>query len=200
MLPLAVKRFFSGNSKKWWHGVDSSFAKLQEEQPEFKLEELLENEVFMSALVRATLIATGTNQDEKRRFLRNALINIATGSAPDQDIQQIYLSAVDVFTPSHVQILELMWNGFVRLKQQGYDTSATGVPQFRTYRSLIETLLPKLKGEQELVQAVMGDLRNRGFTRQGSPDDVIQHPSVTNFGGGFLQFVTRPEEANGSSK
>lgn len=194
MLPFAVKRFFSGSSNKWWHGLDSSFAKLQAEKPEFKLEELLENEVFMSALVRATLIAAGTNQDEKRRFLRNALINIATGSAPDEDIQQIYLSAIEAFTPTHVQILEVMWNGFQRLRQQGIDTSATAVSQFRTYGSLIEKLLPRLRGQQDLVQAAMSDLANRGFTKARAVDAVIQHPSITNFGGRFLQFVTKPEE------
>jgi hypothetical protein len=194
VLPLAIKRFFSGSLNRWWQGVDSSFAKIQEEQPKFKIEDLPKNDAFMSALVRATLIAAGTNQDEKRRFLRNALINIATESAPDEDIQQIYLSAIETFTPTHVHILDVMCNGFSRLRQQGIDTSATSRTPFRTYGSLIEQLLPKLNGQQDLVQAAMSDLANRGFTTARAPGDVIQHPLITNFGGRFLQFVTKPEE------
>ena len=86
-------------------------------------EEIFANESFVTATFQATRIAISTHQHEKRVLLRNALLNIASGKGPGEDMQHIYLRLVDEFTPSHVRILD--FSGVVRrgLQRSPWDAS-----------------------------------------------------------------------------
>jgi hypothetical protein len=78
------------------------------------LEKLLENHTFLSAVFQATRVAGGTHLSEKRAMLRNAMVNIAVGDAPDEDLQHIFLNLIDQRTVSHVKVLKFIKNGLPR--------------------------------------------------------------------------------------
>jgi hypothetical protein len=66
---------------------------------------------------------------------------------------------------------------------------------FTNYRQAIEALVPELKGQEDFVQYIMTDLRNRGFSRVGGSNTSFpESPGVTNMGGQFLDFVLKPED------
>lgn len=68
-------------------------------------ETLATNDAFVSAFAQATQAALKSHQIEKLEALRNAVLNVAAGSAPDEDLQSIFLNLIDSFTPLHLRLL-----------------------------------------------------------------------------------------------
>lgn len=57
--------------------------------------------------MHATQIALRSHQTEKLNALRNAIVNVAKGSAPDEVLQNVFLNFVDSFTEMHLKILKV---------------------------------------------------------------------------------------------
>jgi hypothetical protein len=133
-----------------------------------------------------------THQREKREYLRNALLNIATGKTSDEIKQQIFLNAVEAFSPAHVKALDLVWRGAG--KQKLWEGSTVPIPR-RTYGAAIDISAPELKEQVNLIGAILADLRNGGFSTLGGPDlSFPQGGLITNLGVEFLNFVLSPED------
>jgi hypothetical protein len=60
---------------------------------------MVKDEIFISASIQIARVVVGTHQEEKRKYLRNALLNVALGKAPDELKQQIFLNAIEGFAP-----------------------------------------------------------------------------------------------------
>ena len=58
------------------------------------VENLVKDEVFISASIQIARIVVAAHQEEKRSYLRNALLNIAIGKRPEETKQQAFLNAV----------------------------------------------------------------------------------------------------------
>jgi hypothetical protein len=74
------------------------------------VEALQENPVFISVVNSATRSALLSHREEKREALQNAILNVAAGRAPDEDLQLVFLGYIDTFTPMHLRILALVQN------------------------------------------------------------------------------------------
>ena len=157
----------------------------------FNAENLVENEAFVSATIQATLIAIGTHQQEKRAMLRNALVNIAVGKGPDEDMQHIYLQLIDEFTPSHVKILHFLWTASSRVAA----TYNGMLPRFQTYREVLDLLEPEFRGKTDLLQQILTDLNRRGLSTLQGVNLAFPQQVMTNQGIAFLQFVLAPVDA-----
>jgi hypothetical protein len=107
------------------------------------VENIVRDEAFISASVQVARIVVSTHQREKLDYLRNALLNIAVGKGVGEIKQQIFLNAIEVFTPAHVKILNLIW----RSLNPGWDKHSVPLPQ-RTYSRAIELLVPEVRGSQ----------------------------------------------------
>jgi hypothetical protein len=168
--------------------VQETAARVEDLQPE----KLAQNEAFVSATMKAAQIAMSTHQKEKREYLRNALLNIAMGKSTDEVKQQIFLNAVEAFTPAHVKALDLIWRGAGR--KIPWDTNSIGMGQ-RDYGTALGILAPEAKGQPSLQTAIFADLRNRGFSNLGGPEQGFpQGGIITNLGIEFLNFILRPED------
>jgi hypothetical protein len=156
------------------------------------VENLVQDEAFISASIQAARIAVGTHRKEKREYLRNALLNIAIGKAPDEVKQQMFLNAIEAFTPAHVQALDLIWRaGGVTIP---WDGNSIALRQ-RTYGTAVGLLVPEVAGQPSLIGAIFADLRNRGFSTLGGPDQSFpQGGLMTNLGVEFMTFVMSPGE------
>ena len=51
----------------------------------------------MSVVLQATQAALRTHQAEKLEALRNAVLNVAAGKGPSDDMQMVFLSFIDSF-------------------------------------------------------------------------------------------------------
>lgn len=88
---------------KWMVAVGERLHELEKEG--LKLADLQENEQFVSAVMHASQIVLRTHQEAKLDALRNAVLNVAVGQAPEEALQHLFLTLVDSFTELHLQIL-----------------------------------------------------------------------------------------------
>jgi hypothetical protein len=82
-----------------------------------KIADLPNNEVFVSAVLQGARVAAATHQASKRAMLRNALLNVAFGTAPDEDQIQLFLQMIETMTPTQISLLNYFWNPRKRLKE-----------------------------------------------------------------------------------
>jgi hypothetical protein len=178
----------------WLEGLYERLKRMEGQVAGFHFEDLKHNEVFVSAAVQATRAAMATHQQDKLEYLRNALLNIALGKGPSEELQQVFVGAVEVFSASHIKILNVLWKGAGDLSQKALWSSASphGI---RDYGKAINALHPELANQDNLVRYIMSDLRSRGFTNLGGPADPFPQSgsnAITNMGVEFLRFVLEP--------
>ena len=155
----------------------------------FTLENLQQNEQFISALIVTTRIATSTHHREKRRMLRNILVKIGTFCNIDEDLQFVYLRLVDDLSPTHVKILEFFWRGNSRIVA----INGGMMPLGNKRQEFVDKLLPELKGKPHVDQIIQ-DLRSRGLCTAQDITAGMGSQVMTNHGIGFLGFILTPEE------
>ncbi|HYK36171.1 hypothetical protein [Alloacidobacterium sp.] len=176
--------------EEWFKELADDFDCLKEKVNGF-IENLAQNEAFVTATIQATRIAIGTHQADKRRLLRNALLNIATSTAFSEDMQHIYLQWIEEFTSSHVKILHFLWTAVSRLAAANGGT----LPRGRSFQDVLDESEPDFRNKGELTGQILNDLKSRGLvTGPQSMNFPFPQQVVTNQGGNFLQFVLRPED------
>jgi hypothetical protein len=164
----------------WFADLQLRLRELESRVEGFKLDDLENNEQFISATLQATQAAMRTHQSEKLEALKNAVVNVAIGQAPEKDLQLIFLNLVDNFTPTHLAVLR--------------DFNAKDHPNRGLFRQ-----------QRDLTDQVVRDLHDRGLLRdtrplaaRGREDDpealVIYDWEVTSLGKQFLSFIKPPEE------
>ena len=155
-----------------------------------RVENLVQDEAFVSASIQIARVVVGTHLQEKRKYLRNALLNIAVGKGPDETRQQIFLNAIEAFTPAHVKALDLIW------RSTPLDWDQLGIPSGqRTYAAAFGIVIPELRGQLAVIDAILAELRNRSLTTLSKADAQFpQGGLVTNLTAQFLNFVLSPEE------
>jgi hypothetical protein len=91
----------------WLRDLGDVVKKISERLPALTAEQLSGNEAFISSTLQASQIALRTHQTEKRDYLKNALVHIATEKSADNEEQGFFLTLIDVFTTTHMEILRL---------------------------------------------------------------------------------------------
>ncbi|MDP8963442.1 MAG: hypothetical protein M3O33_05535 [Cyanobacteriota bacterium] len=72
------------------------------------IKDLHENDLFLTIVLQATLIAGRTHQKEKLEALKNAVVNSVLTNAPEESLQLMFLNFVDTFTPYHLTMLDFV--------------------------------------------------------------------------------------------
>jgi hypothetical protein len=203
LLDLIVAPMVTQRRNEWWDYLGRAVADLQAERADLTVERLTANPAFGSALLQASTVAIRTHQREKLEALRNAVLNVAAGTTPDENLQLTFLTAIDTLTPLHLEFLDciadpLAWadkRHYPVFRQQQIDARSIFEATYR------ETLVPGF--DQVLLQ----DLYNRGLAANdfnpgayggGSGPETL-FPHITEIGRRFLAFITSPiQAANGS--
>jgi hypothetical protein len=138
----------------------------------------MQDDAFFSAFAQATQAAIKTHQQEKLEALRNAVLNVAVGNAPSEDLQCIFLNLIDSFTSKHMQILS-----------------------FFTDRNPV--LPPRFQIQQDLTDQLVTELNSRGLIKDPRPNEARGKDSpiplinctwqVSALGKQFLDFIKAPE-------
>jgi hypothetical protein len=119
------------------------------------MEALQQNESFISATLQATSIALRTKQEEKLDALRNAVLNVAAGDSPDEDIQSMFLQWVDNLTSWHLRILKFFQDPKKHTMAGQYSMGGPAI--------VLESAFPHLRGQREFYDQVVRDLHARGL-------------------------------------
>ena len=153
---------------------------------------LVANEAFVSAATHAIRVAARTHQEEKLEALRNAVLNIAAGAAPEEDQHAMYLDAVDSMTVSHVRVLKKLADQDKRSIRPGNHHRGDAIRPPRV--------------EDAMLAQIVRDLKNRGFVEVDTALDQLDarrisgsNVKLTEYGNAFLEFITSPLERQGTS-
>jgi hypothetical protein len=163
-----------------------------------RMEELASDDVFVSSVIRTSRIAIATHRANKRQFLKNMLIKIGSGCAPDEDMLEVYFRIIEDLTPSHIVLLDFLWMSGSRIAKLYGGTIPVGLK----YQEILGRLLPELSEKQVLVQQILQDLAQYRLINGAIPGTDLSQLSfpqqmMTNQGINLLNFVLSPENLQG---
>lgn len=181
---------------EWLEGIASGLADLQQQVATLTPEQLAQSDEFTTAFLHASQVALHTHQQEKLDALRNAVLNVAAGSAPDEDLQLMFLDAIGTLTPSHLRLLHYFddpaqWPTNRQLPANYVVNATVG--------DLLESAIPEWRQQQQWYGLLYDDLARRGLAEQ---DRQVMHivgglgvcfaRRTTYMGREFLTFITSP--------
>jgi hypothetical protein len=144
-------------------------------------EELVCNDLFVTAVVQATRTAINNHQREKLEALRNAVINVALSRTPDEERSIVFLHLVEVFSITHFEILRLFVN------PGAFPPARRG--ELRAQRNLTDPMVLDLN-----ERGLLNDPRPYVARTRESPDSLtIQAWTLSQLGNRFLSFIALPE-------
>lgn len=174
----------------WLIDIYDLLVSLKEKIDGFNIEDLSENENFISMLLYATQIAMRTHQKEKLAALKNAVVNSIFVPDIDESLQLIFLNIVDMSTPWHLIILK-----FLNDPQKFGEEHGTEYSNFISvpHSHILESAYPELKGRSEFYDHIVRDLYNNGLIKSESIQTTIYAVKVvsdaTKMGKDFLRFI-----------
>ena len=90
---------------QWLDDIAERLKSLEGVVDGFRVEDLSQNETFITVVMHATQVAIRNHQQEKLEALRNAVLNAAMLEAPEDDRQLMFLNFIDELTPWHLRVL-----------------------------------------------------------------------------------------------
>lgn len=146
-----------GRSEQWYDELAKGLKKLEDKVDDFKFEEKIKDPRVTSAIIETTLSAVKTDRDEKKLMLRNAVLNISKTTSGNLDKEIIFLRLIDEFTPSHVQVLQILAEPEPHIIQ--IVGQNTGMMNFEVPNNFISiTGLP-----QQMYDLILNELRAKGL-------------------------------------
>ncbi len=157
------------------------------EKDGLKVQDLKDNPQFISAVMQAYQIALHTHQEDKLRALRNAVLNVASGNAPEDALQGLFLSYVDFFTAWHIRILKVF-----QAPPGPAGMSLGGLS------NVLESAIPEMRGQRDLYDSLWRDLYIRGLTNTENlhmtmSGSGLVEKRTTGLGDKFLAFISEPK-------
>jgi hypothetical protein len=179
--------------RQWMEEVADGLRKLEQERG-IQLEKLQENAAFIDILMHASLVAIRNSQEDKRRALRNAVLNAALPKPPDQAQQQIFLYLVDSFTEWHLRILRFFHNPPGWFQNQNRQFPSLGMGGLS---HILEKAFPQLRGRRSFYDQIWSDLSTRGLVNTSGLHTTMSGaglaaPRTTDIGQLFLRFIEKP--------
>lgn len=179
---------------EWMNDVAEHLKEL-EERGELNLEDLQDNETFITTVMQASQAAVRNHQSEKRDALRNAVLNAALPHAPEESIQQLFITQVDTFTVWHIRLLDLFKD-----PTAWFERNDVTLPDFSfssSLEELLEAAWPELKGQYDFLNIIVEELKAKGLYSGGGLRTPMSgggafHKRTTAMGSSFLEFITAP--------
>ena len=170
----------SKRQEKWKETLEERLSKL-----ECALEDIGNNELFTTALVKSTEIAMKTSREEKMAYLANAVINSLD---PDIDEEKliVFLSLLDKYTISHIKIIYFFINPkrFDGVSSSSYMMGSPTTPLFQIYPELNNGLFKKIY--DDLYTDGMVNTESLNVTMTGSG---MVAKRTSQLGDEFLDFI-----------
>lgn len=93
---------------KWIESIVDKLRELEKKTESFSIEELSQNELFVSVLLQASKVAISTHQKDKINSLKNIVLNSANLNEVDDDKQLMFIEFIDNFTEQHIKLLNFI--------------------------------------------------------------------------------------------
>lgn len=145
LFQLVIQPPLERRRSEWMAAIGEKLQELEDRGA--RLEDLAKNEEFISAVMHASNIALRTHQQEKLEALRNAVLNVAVGQAPDDALQHMFFRWIESLSPLHLRVLKLFQ---APTSQLGLSMSGLN--------SVLEHNMPELRGKRHIYDQVWKDL------------------------------------------
>jgi len=180
---------------EWMEKVVEKLKELEKTVEDFKIENLSENENFITIVTHATLIAIRNHQKEKLEALRNATLNSALSPMVEEDLQLLFLNCIDELTPWHMRVLKFLDNPGEWIKQ-----NKIPIPDYYVggASTVLYAAFPELEKNKDFAKQLIRDLSVRGFASDWDSMNVTTTKGgmfanrTTSIGKQFLKFITSP--------
>ena len=194
LLALVVSPPLEKRRDEWIQSIAVELKQLEEETACFKLENLAQDEQFVTTVLYATRSAIATHQQEKIGALRNAVLNAALPRPLQDDVQMMFLQWIDTLTTWHLRILKFLDN-----PAQWAARSSTTYPNWdrASLTEVLDLAFPQIQGNMPLYGLLVGDLYAHGLVSIANPFGWVEEqgtfPGVTTeLGRQFLTFIESP--------
>ncbi|HQJ88403.1 MAG TPA: hypothetical protein PLY91_07675 [Methanoregulaceae archaeon] len=182
-------------TNEWIREIAFRVVELEIKVESYKIEDLVENEVFVTTLLQATQNAYRTHQKVKIEAYRNIVLNAAMPQSPDEDLQLIFINFLDSMTPWHIALLHYFENPVDWWACKGItrDINEVGSTVFEE----IALAFPNLAEKEDFFEMIVQNLKDRNLVR----NIAIRLSNVgalgrqtTELGHQFVNFITSPIE------
>ncbi|EKE28481.1 MAG: hypothetical protein ACD_3C00054G0021 [uncultured bacterium (gcode 4)] len=178
----------------WIESIVDELKKLVESVEWFKIENLVENQIFVSTMLQASQIAIKNHQKEKLDALRNMVINTAQSSSLDEDSISIYLNLVDILTPWHIKILTYYSNPTSYWHKNWI--APTNAPS--SISGAIGLAFPELRWKRDFLDKLINDLVAQNLIKDVQINTMmtswwVMGSRITEWWNKFLKFITEKE-------
>lgn len=180
LFSLVITPSLEKRRDEWIESIAEGLKALEAKIEDFKIENLKENDAFVSTVVQAAHAAIRDHQEEKLEAFKNAVLNTTLQEAPDEDLRAIFLEFISALTPLHLKALAYL------------DQS-----QWMSYPRFEENF-SKITKHKSLCDTVVRDLYSRGLidirpTSDSGGSVIFQRErNTTELGREFLKFITSP--------
>ena len=156
ILTAIVKPPLDKRREAWLMSLSEAIAALQKNYGYMTPDYLANHPAFITAVLNCTSIALRNHQEKKLNALRNVVLNSALPNAPDDDLQQMFIHILDIFSTWHLQLLKFFANQ-TWFEKLGYPSTLDNLPAEEAIGKL-EMIFPELSGRQIFVNKVVHDL------------------------------------------
>jgi hypothetical protein len=178
----------------WLIEVVNRLKKVEREVEGFKIENLAQNEEFISTLLYATQVAMRTHHEEKLEALRNIVVNSALDITAEENIHLIFMNMIDRYTPLHILIIHFIENPSTFIPTYiGTKTDALSFAD--NIRDAFKMTYPEIHIIDEYYEQIIRDLISDGLIKSEKVlyRDKYLKPKITVLGGEFLTLIRAPD-------
>lgn len=194
--PLAKRR------DEWLDSIACRLEELEKRIEGFKIESLSQNESFISTVMQATQVAMRNHQEEKLEALRNAVVNSALPSEPDDNLIMIFINYIDTMTDWHIKILCFFNDPIGWYKENNVNINEIVLS---SPAQALEVAFNELKGKREFYSLIVKELFNKGLMNTESlmvtmtPTGATS-PRTTSLGKAFIEFISAKDFGDNTYK
>jgi hypothetical protein len=199
-LQVAFENLFTSPLEKrkqaWLEQLAAVLTEVEQRVENLTPEKLASNEVFVTVVMQASQVALRNHQKAKLDALRNAVLNAALPSAPEEDEQLTFLRLIDQLAPWHLRVLAVLDNPELWMRQHVIQNPGWSMGGVST---VLEHCIPELRGQREVYDQIVRDLQADGLMGQGQflhvtmTGDGMMESRTTARGKRFIQFISSPQ-------
>lgn len=175
----------SKRQEKWRMALEERLTNLEN-----NLEDIGNNELFTTALVKATELAMRTAKEEKITYIANSVVNSLNPDLNEEKLI-VFLDLLDKYTVSHIKIIYFFFDPkrFEGVNSNAYMMGSPSTPLFSVYPELNNELFKKIYGD--LYTDGMVTLENLNISMTGSG---MVSKRTTPIADEFLRFILKKDE------
>jgi hypothetical protein len=182
--PLSRRR------EKWFNEVCEMINELNRKIEEFDINSLISDEKFVTLVIEASHIAIRTHHEEKIKYLKNALQNVAIDSSKFESFDEIFINLIDILTPLHIQVLKHICRISVSISWIGKEFPPRD-------KGIAEEIQKNISCDRiDILMIVISDLLSKGLIMNESRTlpmgQIFYHVYITEIGKDFFNFIQKP--------